>query len=149
MESGIHTQRRPTLFIQRIIRGLHCVPQCFFQHRMDVPVCEVHARVLHRNAHAPWRRCPRNMCVIAYLRHSTCTSHERGSLAGYCAGALWLVLMGMECRLMCMVRRMIGAQVYSVVRWLFGCGLVVGDFDCVIVPGLCCQAFVAFVAFSV
>ena len=30
----------------------------------------------------------------------------------------------MECRLMCVVRRMIGAQVYSVVHWLFGCGLV-------------------------
>ena len=30
---------------------------------------------------------------------------------------------------MCVVRRMIGAQVYSAVRWLFGCGLV-GGFDC-------------------
>ena len=29
-----------------------------------------------------------------------------------------------ECRLMCMVRRMIGAQVYSVVCWLFGCALL-------------------------
>ena len=42
------------------------------------------------------------------------------------------------------VRRMVGAQVCSVVRWLFGCGLVVGGFDCAIVlsflamTGLCC-----------
>ena len=34
------------------------------------------------------------------------------------------VLMGVECWLMCVVRRMFGAQVCSVVRWLFGCGLV-------------------------
>ena len=52
--------------------------------------------------------------------------------------------MGMKCRLMSMVRRMVGAQVYSVVRWLFDCGLVVGGFDCAIVvsllamPSLCC-----------
>ena len=45
---------------------------------------------------------------------------------------------------MCMVRRMVGAQVYSVVRWLFGCGLVVDGFAGAIVlsflamPGLCC-----------
>ena len=34
------------------------------------------------------------------------------------------VFMGLECWLMFVVRRMIGAQVYSVVCWLFGCGLV-------------------------
>ena len=45
---------------------------------------------------------------------------------------------------MCVVRRKVGAQVYSVVRWLFGCGLVVGGFDCanllsfLAMPGLCC-----------
>ena len=47
---------------------------------------------------------------------------------------------------MCVVRRMIGVQVYSVVRWLFGCGLV-GLLVVLIVPlflsflampGLCC-----------
>ena len=32
--------------------------------------------------------------------------------------------MGVECWLMCVVRRMFGAQICSVVRWLFGCGLV-------------------------
>ena len=35
------------------------------------------------------------------------------------------VLMGVECWLMCVVRRMFGAQACSVVRRLFGCGLVV------------------------
>ena len=34
---------------------------------------------------------------------------------------------------MCVVRRMIGGQVYSVVRWLFGCGLV-GLLVALIVP---------------
>ena len=38
---------------------------------------------------------------------------------------------------MCVVRRMVGAQVYSGDRWLFRCGLVgflvVGGFDCAIV----------------
>ena len=44
---------------------------------------------------------------------------------------------------MCVVWRMTGAQALSVVRWLFGCGLV-GGFDCAIVlsfsamPGLLC-----------
>ena len=47
---------------------------------------------------------------------------------------------------MCVVRRMFGAQVCSVVRWLFGCGLV-GLLVVLIVPlllsflampGLCC-----------
>ena len=54
--------------------------------------------------------------------------------------------MGMECWLLCVVRRMIGAQVYNVVRWLFGCGLV-GLLVVLIVPlclsflampGICC-----------
>ena len=47
---------------------------------------------------------------------------------------------------MCVVRRMFGAQVCSVVRWLFGCGLVgllvvliVPLFlSCLAVPDLCC-----------
>ena len=34
------------------------------------------------------------------------------------------VLTWVECWLVCVVRRMFGATVYSVVRWLFGCGLV-------------------------
>ena len=33
---------------------------------------------------------------------------------------------------MCVVRRMFGAQVCSVVRWLFGCGFV-GGFECAVV----------------
>ena len=52
---------------------------------------------------------------------------------------------------MCVVRRMFGAQVCSVVRWLFGCGLV-GLLVVLIVPlflsfvampGLCCFLRVA------
>ena len=31
---------------------------------------------------------------------------------------------------MCVVRQMIGAQFGSVVRWLFGCGFMVGGSDC-------------------
>ena len=38
--------------------------------------------------------------------------------------AVTCVLMGVECWLMCVVRRMFGAQVCSVVRWLFRCGFV-------------------------
>ena len=66
-----------------------------------------------------------------------------------CRCVVACVIMGMECRLMCVhvVRRMVGAQVYSLVRWLFGCGLV-GVLVVLIVPLLCrswrCQAFVAF-----
>ena len=57
-----------------------------------------------------------------------------------------MACVGMECRLMCVMRRVIAAQVYSVVRWLFGCGLV-GLLVVLIVllflsflatPGLCC-----------
>jgi hypothetical protein len=54
--------------------------------------------------------------------------------------------MGVECWLMCVVRRMFGAQVCSVVRWLSGCGLV--DLLAVLIvplflsflmmPGICC-----------
>ena len=48
---------------------------------------------------------------------------------------------------MCVVRRMFGAQVCSVVRWLFGCGLVVLSVV-LTVPLFCrswrCRAFVAF-----
>ena len=47
--------------------------------------------------------------------------------------AVTCVLMGVECWLMCVVRRMFGAQVWSVVRWLFGCG-VVGLLVVLIVP---------------
>ena len=47
---------------------------------------------------------------------------------------------------MCVVRRMFGAQVCSVVRWLFGCGwvgllvvLIVSLFlSFLAMPGLCC-----------
>ena len=47
---------------------------------------------------------------------------------------------------MCVVRPMIGAQVYRVVRWLFGCGLaglllvlIVPLFLLILaMPGLCC-----------
>ena len=41
--------------------------------------------------------------------------------------------LGVECWLMCVVCRMFGAQVCSVVRWLFGCGLL-GLLVVVIVP---------------
>ena len=60
--------------------------------------------------------------------------------------AVTCVLMGVECWLLCVVRRMFDAQVCRVVRWLFGFGVV-----CLLVvlivplflsflamPGLCC-----------
>ena len=60
--------------------------------------------------------------------------------------AVTCVLMGVEFWLMCVVHRMFGAQVCSVVRWLFGCGLVgllmvltVTLFlSFLAMPGLCC-----------
>ena len=56
------------------------------------------------------------------------------------------MLMGVEGWLMCVVPRMLGAQVCSVARWLFGCGLV-GLLVVLIVlfcRSLRCRAFVAF-----
>ena len=59
----------------------------------------------------------------------------------------WTVFMGVECWLLCVVRRMFGAQVCRVVGWLFGFG-VVGLLVVLIVPlflpflampGLCCS----------
>ena len=63
--------------------------------------------------------------------------------------AVTCVLMGVDYWLMCVVRRMFGAQVCSVVRLLFGCGLV-GVLVVLIVPLLLSfLAMPAFIAFSV
>ena len=60
--------------------------------------------------------------------------------------AVTCVLTGVECWLVCVVRRVFGAQICSVVSWLFGCGLVgllvvllVPLFlSFLAIPGLCC-----------
>ena len=76
---------------------------------------------------------PARVCALWVLYccgHFVLALDERGSLVRYCA--VTCVLMGVECWLLCVVRRMFGAQVCRVVRWLFGFG-VVGGFECAVV----------------